>query len=173
MKKIRWLAALLTILAIPFVSAGPSDVLKGVWNKILSIGSVSFLQGMELVGFTRILLAILIFAVFFSVIPLIGPWLIWVPVAIYLFISGNTLSAVIFTVYCAIGVSSIDNLLRPYIIARRTGVSSVVILVGMIGGIFVFGILGIILGPLILAYLILFLEAYRTQTLPELFHPEE
>ena len=117
-------------------------------------------------------LLLTVFAIFASIIPIVGPWLVWVPAAIYLFSIGNTTAAILFILYSAIIVSSTDNFLRPYIIARKTGVSSVIVLVGMIGGLFVFGILGIILGPLILSYLVLFLEAYKNRTLTEMFHPE-
>ncbi len=117
-------------------------------------------------------LLLTMFAMFAAVIPLVGAWLIWVPAAVYLFVSGNTIPAIIFTLYCALFVSSIDNILRPYIVSKKTGVPSVIVLVGMIGGLFVFGILGIILGPLILAYLILFLEAYKNKTLSDMFHTD-
>ena len=115
-------------------------------------------------------LLLTVFAVFASIIPLVGPWLIWIPAAIYLLVSGNIVSAIIFAIYSIAIVSTIDNILRPYIVSRKTGISSVIVLVGMIGGLFVFGILGIILGPLILSYLILFLEAYKNKTLSEMFH---
>ena len=117
-------------------------------------------------------LLLTVFAMFAAVIPLVGAWLIWIPVAVYLFLAGNMIQAIIFTLYCALFVSSIDNLLRPYIVSKKTGVPSVIVLIGMIGGLFVFGILGIILGPLVLSYLILFLEAYKNKTLADMFHSE-
>ena len=67
MKKMGWLATIL--LALPLVSAaGPLDFVGGVWNTILSIGGLSFLQGFGLVAFTRILIAILCFTLFFAVL---------------------------------------------------------------------------------------------------------
>ena len=127
--------------------------------------------GLLIFGVPKALL-LTIFAIFASVIPLIGPWLIWVPAAIYLFAVGSVVPAILFTLYSAILVSSIDNILRPYIVSKKTGTPSVIVLVGMIGGLFVFGILGILLGPLILSYLILFLTAYKEKTLSEMFHSE-
>ena len=117
-------------------------------------------------------LLLTLFAIGASIIPLIGPWLIWVPAAIYLLTTGHTTAAIIFTVYSAVIVSSIDNFLRPYIVARKTNSSSVIVLVGMIGGLLVFGLLGIIIGPLILSYAILFIEAYKNKTLAEMFASE-
>ena len=106
-------------------------------------------------------------------LPMVGPWFVWVPVAIGLFLTGKIGFAIAFSIYCLFFVSTIDNILRPYIVSRKTGVSSVVVLVGMIGGLFVFNILGLILGPLILSYLLLFLKAYKDGTLSDMFSPAE
>lgn len=124
--------------------------------------------GLLVFGVPRALFLTLL-AIFASIIPIVGPWLIWVPAAAYLFTSGSTGMAIGFTLYSVLFVSTIDNLLRPYIVARKTKSSSVVVLVGMIGGLFVFGIIGLILGPLIISYLLLFLEAYRNKTLSLMF----
>jgi|TARA_Y100000034_G_scaffold15396_1_gene16242 predicted PurR-regulated permease PerM len=124
--------------------------------------------GLLIFGVPHALLLTLL-AIFASILPMAGPWFIWVPVAIYLFVTGNTGAGIGFSLYSALLVSSIDNILRPYIVARKTGTSSVIVLIGMIGGLFLFGILGIILGPLILSYLILFLRAYKDKTLSDMF----
>ena len=63
----------------------------------------------------------------------------------------------------------VDNILRTYLVSRKTNISPAVILVAMVGGFFIFGILGLLLGPLIAAYFILFLQAYRDKTLSHLF----
>ena len=62
-----------------------------------------------------------------------------------------------------------ENFYKPIFISRRTKLNSSIILIGMIGGLFLFGILGIILGPLILAYLLIILEIYRNKKLPDVF----
>lgn len=125
--------------------------------------------GLFVFGVPRALL-LTIFAVFFSIFPLIGPWLIWVPASLYLFAQENTILSIGFVIYNIIIVSSIDNILRPYIVSRRSSISPVIALVGMIGGLIVFGLLGLILGPLILAYLIIFLTAYKNKQLSSMFH---
>ena len=118
-------------------------------------------------------LTLTIMGTFASMLPMIGPWFIWIPVTIGMLLAGKVGAAIFFAVYCLFFVSTIDNILRPYIVSRKTGVSSVVVLVGMIGGLFVFNILGLILGPLILSYLILFLKAYKDGTLSDMFSPSE
>jgi len=97
-----------------------------------------------------------------SVLPLIGPVVVWVPVAIFFLVSGNDTAFFGIAVF-GIFASTIDNFLRPIIVSRQTKVPSSLVLVGMIGGLFLFGILGLILGPLILAYLIIILEIYRNK----------
>ncbi|MGV8131794.1 MAG: AI-2E family transporter [Candidatus Pacearchaeota archaeon] len=118
-------------------------------------------------------LTLTILGMFASMLPMVGPWFIWIPVAVTMLVAGNVGLALAFAVYCGFFVSTIDNILRPYIVSRKAGVSSVVVLVGMIGGLFVFNIIGLILGPLILAYLILFLKAYKDGTLSDMFSPAE
>lgn len=118
-------------------------------------------------------LTIALFGTFAAMLPMVGPWLVWIPVAIFMFANSSFGIALLFTIYCTIFVSAADNILRPLIIARKTGTSSVIVLVGMIGGLYVFKIIGLILGPLILSYLILFLKAYKDGTLSDMFSPAE
>ena len=103
-----------------------------------------------------------------GIFPIIGTAIIWLPVSIYLIIGGNTLPALGLIIFGLIS-SNIDNLLRPIIVSKRTNLHPSLILIGMIGGLFFFGILGVILGPLILAYLLIILEIYRKKKSPELF----
>ncbi|HEA46753.1 MAG TPA: AI-2E family transporter [Candidatus Pacearchaeota archaeon] len=95
-----------------------------------------------------------------GIFPIIGTALVWIPVAIYLFISGSTGPAWGVAIF-GIMSSTVDNFLRPMIVSRRTKIHSAIVLISMIGGVFFFGILGFILGPLIISYLLIFLELYR------------
>jgi len=95
-----------------------------------------------------------------AIIPMVGPWLVWIPVDIYLFASGNSGAALGLLIYGTILVGWVDNFIRPIIVSRRTKINSLIIMVGMIGGLLSFGFIGIILGPLILSYALLVLELY-------------
>ncbi len=97
-----------------------------------------------------------------GIFPIIGPAFVWAPVAIYLFVQGNNVAALIIIIFGAAS-SLIDNFLRPLIVSKRTRLPAPLILIGMIGGIFFLGIIGIILGPLIIAYLIILLEIYKSR----------
>ena len=70
-----------------------------------------------------------------------------------------------YLIYNVLIVSTFDNILRSYIVSKKTDISPAIIMVGMIGGLFIFGVLGLIIGPLILAYFVTFLRAYKEKKL--------
>jgi predicted PurR-regulated permease PerM len=109
---------------------------------------------------------ITIIAMVAGMFPIVGTTIIWVPVAIYLFIAGNTVNALGVILFGLIA-SVIEALFKPIFISRRAKMNSSLVLFGMVGGLLFFGLLGIILGPLILAYLFIVVEAYRNKKLPE------
>ena len=71
--------------------------------------------------------------------------------------------------YGALFVGTIDNLLRPYLLSRQSNLPISVSIIGTIGGLYFFGILGLIFGPLIFAYALIIIEFYRKGKLDELF----
>lgn len=108
-------------------------------------------------------------ALIFSIIPLIGPGFVYVPVTIYMLIGGNPLFAIGYFLFNVLIVSTIDNVFRAHFMSKKTNLSEAVVLIGMIGGLLMFNVLGLIIGPLILAYLITFLRAYKENTLSTFF----
>lgn len=115
-------------------------------------------------------LILTILAIILGVIPLIGPGLVYVPVTLYLLINTNPLAALAYFLYNVVFVSPMDNIARSYLLSRKSdNLHQVIALIGMLGGLLLFGILGIILGPLILAYFITFLKAYKEKTLSSFF----
>ncbi len=104
-------------------------------------------------------------AILFSIIPYIGPYFIWVPAAVYLLVTGNVVAGIGLTLYGALFVSWIDNVLRIYFITRKVKVHAVIVFTGMIGGLLVLGPSGLILGPLILSYLVSMAELYKIKKL--------
>ena len=132
----------------------------------------SFIQGLTgTIGFFILGLSSPIFwgivMAFFSILP-IGTPIVWVPVSLYLIISGavtgNTIliiKGIILLIYGILVISSIDNLLRPKLIGDKLRAHPLLILIGLLGGIFLFGFLGIFIGPLILTLLVAILEMYK------------
>jgi predicted PurR-regulated permease PerM len=97
---------------------------------------------------------------FFSLVPVVGSGLIFVPAALWLGFTGNWGRAILLLVICA-GVSTIvDNLLRPLLLGGRTELSGLVIFISVIGGVSLFGMLGLVLGPILVATAAGVLAAY-------------
>lgn len=99
--------------------------------------------------------------VVFSAIPGLGAPLVWIPATIYLFFNGQTGWAIGMALWGALVVGSIDNVLRPHIVGSETKMPDLLILLATLGGILMFGPMGIIIGPIIAALLVTVLEIYR------------
>lgn len=105
-----------------------------------------------------------------SVIPGLGPPLVWMPVVVYLALVQRYTAAVLLFGWCAGVVGTIDNLLRPRLVGRDTEMSDLMVLLSTLGGIVLFGALGIIVGPLVGALFITIWDLYGaafTDVLPE------
>jgi predicted PurR-regulated permease PerM len=88
---------------------------------------------------------------FFSLVPVVGSGLIFVPAALWLGFTGHWGRAILLLLICA-GVSTIvDNVLRPLLLGGRTELSGLVIFISVIGGVGLFGMLGLVLGPVLVA----------------------
>jgi len=107
-------------------------------------------------------LVLTLLAIVVGILPILGPALIGVPVAIFLFIGGNPISAIGVLVFTVLSTIS-DNFLRPFFVAKRAKLHSAVALIGTIGGLLLFGIVGIVIGPLVLAYMITLIEIYKNK----------
>jgi predicted PurR-regulated permease PerM len=89
--------------------------------------------------------------VFASVVPFVGTAGVWVPGTLYLLAIGAWPKAIVLAVWGAAVVSSVDNVLRPRLVAGRVRLSGLGMFVAMLGGLRAFGALGIILGPVLFA----------------------
>lgn len=102
-----------------------------------------------------------------ALIPLAGSAIIWLPLSLNFLIEGYlagdpglAMSGVGLFVYGLLLVATIDNFLRPRIIGTTGEVHPIVVLLGVLGGLQLFGFMGIIVGPVVLAFLLLFVEVY-------------
>ncbi|MBU0743112.1 AI-2E family transporter [bacterium] len=89
--------------------------------------------------------------VLLSVIPGIGTGLVWLPAAVILVASDRVGAGIGLALFCALVVGSVDNLLRPRLVGRDTRLHDLLILFSTLGGIFLFGVLGFIIGPIVAA----------------------
>jgi len=135
---------------------------------IAVIQGIALGVGLLILGVPKILL-LTVLTIFASMIPVLGSWLVWLPLGIMLIATGLVFKGVILLLYGAFFVSIIDNVIRPYLLAKKTDLPVVVALLGIIGGLYAFGIIGLVLGPLIFAYILIIFEFYRQGKLNELF----
>lgn len=103
-----------------------------------------------------------LFAGLISIIPA-GAVVIYVPVCLYLLAEGTPLDAILLAIYCFVVVGGADSILRPWLIARGASLPYAVTLIGVLGGAWVFGALGIFLGPVLLALGIALAEGFAGQ----------
>ena len=91
---------------------------------------------------------------FFSLLPAVGTGIVWVPVAIYLFVTGNTVKGAV-VIFCGLFIIGIvDNVLRPILVGRDTRMPDFVVLIATLSGLELFGLNGFIVGPVIAALFI-------------------
>lgn len=94
----------------------------------------------------------LLFAVvlmFASFIPLLGASLVWLPIGIVMCFSQSVIKGILFIIICGICVSLLDNFLRPFLLKDRINAHPLIIFFAILGGIKVFGMNGLIIGPLV------------------------
>jgi predicted PurR-regulated permease PerM len=86
-----------------------------------------------------------------AIIPILGAFVIWIPAAIYLALHGEVLSAVILTVWGAVVIGLIDNLMYPILVGNRLRLHTLPVFFSIVGGLSVFGASGLIIGPVVLS----------------------
>jgi predicted PurR-regulated permease PerM len=96
-----------------------------------------------------------------SFIPLMGTFIVWGPAAVYLVLQGFYLKSIILVIVGIFGISMVDNILRPIIIKGKMKMPILAILFSILGGIKLFGFIGFIMGPLVLALFISVIEIFR------------
>ena len=99
--------------------------------------------------------------VILGLIPIIGTFAIWAPACVYLFAMGRPVAAVALFVYGSLVVGLSDDYLRPIVVDRYAAVSPSVIIIGVLGGLSVFGFMGLFVGPIVLAALKESIEVYN------------
>ena len=93
-----------------------------------------------------------------AMIPLVGASLVWAPASVYLFLIERPVAAVVLLAFGALVISTVDNILRPVVMQRGTQLSPVITIVGIFGGIALFGFVGLFVGPIILGMTKLVIE---------------
>lgn len=136
-----------------------------VYGTVL-IGLIEFViaaLGFYILGINSYLfLATIIF--FFAFIPALGPAVVWIPLAIYYFVIQSyplAIGVIIIGIILSIGI---DGLLKIKLLGKKAEINPLIMLIGILGGIPLFGVFGFIIGPLILIYTIELIEDLLTKT---------
>lgn len=98
---------------------------------------------------------------FTSLIPVAGAGAVWVPITIYLFVTQAYLKGVIMLLLGVFGISLIDNLIKPAIIGEKTKLPYFLLFFGILGGLNLYGIMGVFLGPVILSVFFVLVKIYQ------------
>lgn len=97
---------------------------------------------------------------FFALLPIVGPWIIWLPAALFLLGTGQYIKAVFLLVLGTLIISGVDNILRPILISGRSQMNGLLVFIGILGGIAAFGMVGLVLGPILMALADAVLQTY-------------
>jgi predicted PurR-regulated permease PerM len=99
--------------------------------------------------------------VFLSLIPILGSFIIWMPAALILLATGHWVKCLILVLWGSLVISMADNFLRPRLVGQKTQMHELMIFFSVMGGLKVFGMLGILLGPVVLSVALGFIDVAR------------
>jgi predicted PurR-regulated permease PerM len=111
-----------------------------------------------------------------SVIPSVGSALVWIPASIILIMQGEVTAGVGLLAFCGLIVGSLDNVLRPMLVGKDTKMHELMIFFGTLGGILMFGIAGVLIGPVIASLFVTVWELYGiafSEYLPEVYYRKQ
>ena len=143
-----------------------SGVHEVVVASVYGILAIGLLQGI-LVGFAFWLLGLPspvlwgLVTAFLSLIPIVGTGGVWIPVAIILMASGHWVKALVLVVWGVGIVHPVDNILRPYLVGQRAKLSAIFLFFAILGGVKAFGLIGLLLGPVVLSVLLVLVGILR------------
>lgn len=107
----------------------------------------------------------------FSILPVVGSGLIWIPAVVVLFLQGRMVAGILLAAWGLFGVGGIDNLIRPWVYRRYASVHPFITVIGAFAGIAYFGLLGLLIGPLAISYFFELIRMYREEYLAHIPAP--
>jgi len=142
-----------------------NNVIRGLLSGVLIVAileGIVALIGFYIFGIPNPLLWSFVI-VLAAYLPVVGPATVYVPAAIYLAVTGNIFIGLLLLVYSFGLISSLDNIVKPHIMGKNSNINPIIILVGVLGGISLFGLPGIIVGPLVLSILFVVYRIYEEE----------
>jgi predicted PurR-regulated permease PerM len=129
-----------------------------------TIGAVAFL----LLGVPGAILWAFIMTIL-SFLPIVGSALVWVPVSIWLALSGHLVRGVVLLLIGLLILGNVENVIRPLLLAGKSKLNTLVLIISLLGGVRAFGFIGVVLGPLVAVMLTAIIESYASRPDGELY----
>jgi predicted PurR-regulated permease PerM len=159
---------------LPFNDQNGKDVAKEIYRMVRSnaigIPLLAVIQGgIAYIGYlifgvpSAFLFAIL--TCFATIIPLVGTGIVWVPLVVYMLLTGNWVGAIGLAIYCAVILINIDNMIRFLLQKKLADTHPLITVFGVILGLSVFGFWGIVFGPLLLSLFFLLMNIFKREYL--------
>ena len=141
-------------------------VIRAMFKGTILVAALQGVLGGIIFWFLGIPAAVLwgVVMAFLSLLPAVGSALIWLPVALYLLATGAVWQGLVLITYGALVIGLVDNLLRPFLIGMDTKLPDYVVLISTLGGIAIFGLNGLVIGPVIAAMFIATWDIFSTGT---------
>lgn len=152
------------------------NITDSIIGNVYGMVTVGFIQGL----FTGIAVAIVglpsplllgIVAFFASILPVIGAAMVWLPAGLYLIFTGAIWKGLFVLAWGAVVISAIDNVVRPWVVSGKVELHALVLMFVILGGVQVFGFLGLFLGPVVASVLAAVFKMLReevaAQSVPE------
>jgi predicted PurR-regulated permease PerM len=157
---------------VPFSAVQKESISKKLYDTFTAVINGVFLialgQGiMTGIGFALFQVPFPVFwgfcAAVLALLPVGGAALVWLPGAAYLLLTGSKLSGVLLAVWGLLLVSLPDNFIKPLVIGKKAKLPTFFLFLGILGGLQVYGFLGILFGPLVVTLVTAFVQIYREE----------
>jgi predicted PurR-regulated permease PerM len=155
--------------ALPFEEDHAEKIIQGAERLIRATVSTSLVvavvQGIICgIGFAVVGISAAVFwgvaMAFASLLPILGSAVIWLPATIWLLATGHLGKAIVILAICGGLTTGVDSLLRPMLLSGQTRLNALLVFVSVLGGVAVFGMIGLVLGPILVAMAVGVLNAY-------------
>jgi predicted PurR-regulated permease PerM len=139
------------------------EVISASVNGVLVISAIQGFLGMLAFWVLGLPSALLWGVIMFllSTIPMAGSAIVWAPAAIYLFVTGHWIKGTLLAAWGVLVIGMIDNVLRPRLVGKRAKLHELIIFFSVLGGLQVFGVLGLFVGPVVAAIALALVEVFR------------
>lgn len=128
--------------------------------------------GLWIAGFPNVVFWAALGALF-SPVPYIGVGIVWVPITISLFLTGQIGSGIFLAIWGVGAIAQIDNLVKPFLIGAKATLHPFAVMIALLGGTLAFGISGLVFGPFVLMMTLAFLHIYRLEFGDPALSPEQ